>query len=184
MTQLSVSQWRYTCSPGYYSITTAPLTLTCSIYTGITSTPPACNSCGSTYYCLGAMHRARCPAGTWADASALNLQMANCSGLCLPGYYCPVGSTNNAPFKCGTVDKYCPAGSGAPIVIAASDNSRYTGPVDAPVDLREYAIPCPPLRQCSAGVLLPPVVVDYLPDTGIWKVEASILEDKTNISES
>ena len=53
-----------------------------------------------------------CPAGKYGSETGLTT--ATCSGECSAGYYCPAGSINNRANECGSVDKYCPAGSGAP----------------------------------------------------------------------
>lgn len=178
--QVNTNTWQYSCAAGYYATATAPASLVCSTSSGFTTTPPACYGCGASFYCLGGMSRTACPAGTWASPAAINLQTSTCSGLCLAGYYCPAGSTNNAPFKCGSIDKYCPTGSGAPITILASDNTKYTGPLSVQVDVREQAIACPAYRKCAGGVLFPAVVVDYLPGNGVWGSDATIMEDKNN----
>jgi hypothetical protein len=32
----------------------------------------------------------------------------NCTGVCLPGYYCPEGSISSSEIMCGEPNRYCP----------------------------------------------------------------------------
>ena len=48
---------------------------------------------------------------------------SKCAGPCPPGSFCPRGSLKPRP--CGSEDRYCPAGSSAPIL---ADAGAYTTP--------------------------------------------------------
>ena len=63
-------------------------------------------------YCVNGVKN-ECPAGTYGSIEGLTT--SECSGLCEAGYYCLAGSTNATANDCGSVDKYCPEGSGSPI---------------------------------------------------------------------
>lgn len=71
-------------------------------------------------YCLGDGTARSCPGGTFGSSEGLST--ANCSGLCLGGYYCPPGSISPTEYPCTHMqpsDKhasyYCPEGSHVPI---------------------------------------------------------------------
>ena len=67
--------------------------------------------CPAGSYCSGG-EKTLCPAGHFGETTGLST--ADCSGSCPAGYYCPEGSVSGTTNKCGSVDKYCPAGSSAP----------------------------------------------------------------------
>lgn len=75
-----------------------------------------------------------CPAGRFGARSALTT--AECSGECsVPGFYCPVGSLSPYQRVCGGDDRYCEAGTFAPVLV---QRGFYTG------DYQDES--CPPGR--------------------------------------
>jgi hypothetical protein len=65
-------------------------------------------------------------------------------------YYCDGGSATPTQHACGGVDKYCPRGSGAPIIALAGEFTM--GPTNA---TRNATAPCPSGFYCLGGVKLP-----------------------------
>ena len=111
-----------------------------------------------------------CPGGTFGSASGLSTPA--CSGQCLPGFYCPPGSTSATQFPCGAITLYCPAGAAAPLTCA---NGSYTGPLAsgiypaAPAANRYTCSVCPPNRLCDPGIMYP--AVDFsatCPDSSLF----------------
>jgi len=70
------------------------------------------HQCELGTYCTDGV-RHRCPGGRYGDVFGLNT--SDCSGLCLPGYYCPLQSHIKTQNECGGVHVYCPEGSPEPI---------------------------------------------------------------------
>lgn len=61
--------------------------------------------CEPRYYCSGGIKK-MCKAGAYG--SEYGLTNETCSGLCSPGFYCPVGSLSATEIPCGEPGKYCP----------------------------------------------------------------------------
>jgi hypothetical protein len=63
-------------------------------------------------YCVNGV-RKPCPGGTFGATTGLS--NANCSGICLEGWFCPDGSDVARAYPCGNAPtKFCPAGSSRP----------------------------------------------------------------------
>jgi len=77
--------------------------------------------CPVGYYCPGDGRRLPCPSGRFGEIEGQSSSM--CSGLCTPGYYCPLGSYSHTQFKCGGANLYCPKGSSIPTRV---DKGFYT----------------------------------------------------------
>ena len=105
--------------------------------------------CPAGSYCSGG-EKTLCPAGHFGETTGLST--ADCSGSCPAGYYCPEGSVSGTTNKCGSVDKYCPAGSSAPSSVS---EGYYSGPEDADVDVRSESTICPIGYYCTGGVKRP-----------------------------
>ena len=105
--------------------------------------------CPAGSYCSGG-EKTLCPAGHFGETTGLST--ADCSGSCPAGYYCPEGSVSGTTNKCGSVDKYCPAGSSAPTDVS---EGYYSGPEDADVDVRSESTICPIGYYCTGGVKRP-----------------------------
>ncbi|KAL3656443.1 hypothetical protein V7S43_018668 [Phytophthora oleae] len=56
--------------------------------------------------------RSPCPAGYYGDGSLET--RPTCSGVCSPGFYCPLASTNSSAHVCGDPNVFCPSGSAVP----------------------------------------------------------------------
>ncbi|CBK23508.2 uncharacterized protein [Blastocystis hominis] len=97
-------------------------------------------------YCVNGVKN-ECPAGTYGSIEGLTT--SECSGLCEAGYYCPPGSTNATANDCGSVDKYCPEGSGSPIDVS---EGYYSGPESSNESNRSEQTICPIGSYCSNGV--------------------------------
>ena len=56
--------------------------------------------CRRCYFCryLQSVEPILCPAGTFGATAGL--KSSNCSGLCLPGHYCPAGATSGTQIAC------------------------------------------------------------------------------------
>jgi hypothetical protein len=82
-------------------------------------------TCPAGHYCLegstGPEAAVECPGGVFGDVRGL--RDAKCAGPCPPGSFCPRGSLKPRP--CGSEDRYCPAGSSAPVL---ADAGAYTTP--------------------------------------------------------
>ena len=57
-----------------------------------------------------------CDAGHWGGEFGLNI--STCSGLCAPGFYCPLGSISPTEIMCGEPNKYCPGGDYKPTQVS------------------------------------------------------------------
>ncbi|GMH70190.1 hypothetical protein TL16_g05345 [Triparma laevis f. inornata] len=66
------------------------------------------------YYAMDGVEY-KCPAGRYGHVKGLSNEQ--CSGVCAQGYYCPAKSTSPFQKICGGSDRYCPSGSGAPILV-------------------------------------------------------------------
>ena len=84
------------------------------------------HQCELGTYCVSGV-RHRCPAGRYGVTWGLNT--SHCSGLCAPGYYCPLQSHLSTQHECGGVHVYCPEGS--PLPIEASPG-YYTASTNVP----------------------------------------------------
>ena len=94
---------RLSVSAGYYS---TPDTAPESLRVGQTI-------CNPGHFCEGGVQQP-CSAGRYGPGTGIATE---CSLLCREGYYCPAGSVTDAPNECGSVDKYCPTGSGVPLAV-------------------------------------------------------------------
>jgi hypothetical protein len=63
--------------------------------------------CEPGRYCVDGS-RILCDRGHWGGVYGLTA--GNCSGLCRPGYYCPLGSASSQEIQCGDSNRYCPTG--------------------------------------------------------------------------
>jgi hypothetical protein len=88
-----------------------------------------------------------CFAGRFGNTSALI--SGNCTAICPAGHFCPPASTSGGANSCGSIALYCPAGSAAPLVVAAG---RYSTPESADPVLRWSTSACPPGQWCVGGV--------------------------------
>jgi hypothetical protein len=81
---------------------------------------------------------------------------SNCSGICTPGYICPVGSSRSTQEVCGGTHVYCPLGSSLPTLVSVgyfttggtNESTRYNQticPVGHYCD-QGQVIECPPGR--------------------------------------
>ncbi|KAG7377735.1 hypothetical protein PHYPSEUDO_011080 [Phytophthora pseudosyringae] len=67
--------------------------------------------CERGYFCNDGV-RSPCPAGSYGDG---NLETrSTCSGVCSPGFYCPLASWNSTARACGDANVFCPSGSAVP----------------------------------------------------------------------
>jgi hypothetical protein len=71
------------------------------------------HQCELGTYCVNGV-RHKCAAGRYG--AVFGLSHMNCSGLCAPGYYCPLQSHIRTEKECGGVDLYCPEGSPKPLI--------------------------------------------------------------------
>lgn len=67
--------------------------------------------CERGYYCSSGV-RYPCPGGRFG--SSVMETIADCTGSCAPGFYCPLSSTNSTARLCGDANVYCPVGSAVP----------------------------------------------------------------------
>ena len=100
--------------------------------------------CPAGSYCSGGVKHL-CAAGKYGSEEGLS--SADCSGVCPAGYFCPAGSVSGT--ECGSVDKYCPAGSSAPLPVG---EGSYSLPEDGPEATRSDKALCPAGSYCSGGV--------------------------------
>ena len=77
--------------------------------------------CPVGFYCPGDGRRLPCPSGRFGEIEGQSSPY--CSGLCTPGYYCPLGSYSHTQYKCGGANLYCPKGSSIPTRV---DKGFYT----------------------------------------------------------
>jgi len=63
-------------------------------------------------FCVGGVSYL-CPGGTFGGQVGLSNE--RCSGECLPGYFCPSGSSSNMQHKCGNATVFCPPASAYPL---------------------------------------------------------------------
>eukprot|EP00607_Mallomonas_marina_P001427 CAMPEP_0182423108 /NCGR_PEP_ID=MMETSP1167-20130531/8991_1 /TAXON_ID=2988 /ORGANISM="Mallomonas Sp, Strain CCMP3275" /LENGTH=888 /DNA_ID=CAMNT_0024601775 /DNA_START=434 /DNA_END=3097 /DNA_ORIENTATION=+ len=88
--------------PGYYSAG------------GNESTRHLQRKCPPGSYCVNG-RRLLCPPGVFGGE--FGLMLANCSGLCAEGHYCPEGSARETEVQCGDPSRYCPGGGGEPLSV-------------------------------------------------------------------
>ena len=101
--------------------------------------------CPVGYYCVGG-EKFECASGYFGNSTGLTT--SQCSGMCKDGYYCESGSTRDDQHECGSVDKYCPAGSETPLVVP---DGYYSGPEDASETTRSEKTICPAGYYCVGG---------------------------------
>ena len=70
--------------------------------------------CEYGHYCKNG-EKIKCPAGKFG--AELGLASSDCSGECLAGYYCPIGSVSGNQHPCGSPSVYCPSGSIEPVSV-------------------------------------------------------------------
>lgn len=83
--------------------------------------------CEPGYYCANGL-RFKCPAGFYGSVEQET--RPQCAGLCMAGYYCPLGSTSPYQNPCGGFDRYCPTGSSLPLLVTDgyyTNEDDYTG---------------------------------------------------------
>jgi hypothetical protein len=93
--------------------------------------------CGIGHYCQGGLRQA-CPSGSYGNERGET--RSDCSGACDAGFFCGEGSTSPSQNACGSVDKYCEAGSSAPIDVPSG---YYSIPEDGSPLYRTGILPCP-----------------------------------------
>ncbi|GMF24118.1 unnamed protein product [Phytophthora lilii] len=67
--------------------------------------------CERGYFCKNGV-RSPCPAGYYGNG--ILETRPTCSGVCSPGYYCPLASRNSTTNECGDASVFCPSGSSVP----------------------------------------------------------------------
>ena len=129
-TAANANSANFSCTDGAYKVKDPPYT-SCSGF----------RLCDLGYYCDSSHIRKPCPLGTFGNT--IGLMNASCSGLCSPGWYCPMGSKTALSLVCGNVSKYCPIGIGYPL---ASMEGQYTVGADGTdagdVTMRVGVLPC------------------------------------------
>lgn len=95
-------------SPGYYTISSVDDERPGS---STETTRSAQVQCKPGHYCADG-RRSPCPPGTFGNS--FGLSSSQCSGLCAPGFYCPLASTISTAVPCGSSTVFCPAGSALP----------------------------------------------------------------------
>jgi hypothetical protein len=171
VTMLTLSSCSGSCSAGYYcpagSISAtafacgnntvycpagaaAPLNVGVGNYSvGVSaSTRDSQSVCAAGSYCSGGVSTS-CPSGVYGNTSGLS--SAACSGLCLAGYYCPLGTNQPTTLPCGNVSVFCPTGSSTPAWVGVGNMS--VGGVD--VTRQQAQAVCPAGSYCIAGARLP-----------------------------
>eukprot|EP01038_Epipyxis_sp_PR26KG_P010959 gene10959-14719_t len=107
--------------------------------------------CEPGFYCRNGIKRV-CDAGFWGGE--FGQIQSNCSGLCSPGYYCPLGSISSREVMCGDPNRFCAGGNSKPSTVnpgyysTGGNESVRTSQVIAPIG--HYAI-SGLLYTCSAG---------------------------------
>ena len=127
----------FQCPPGTYGATTGLDSSACS------------GLCHSGYYCPeGTIYPSNlCPRGRYGGEGEHNSQ---CRGPCQAGYYCKAGAIVRTEFECGSVEKYCPEGSGEPLL--ALPGFYTTGNT---TNTRESQAECEVGHYCAGGVKHP-----------------------------
>ena len=105
----------------------------------------AISICPLGSYCLSGV-RSLCPAGFFGDSYGLSSM--NCSGLCLHGYLCPLGTVSPRSHDCGNSSVYCPTGSYVPTPVSPG---YYSGPIYVDPRNRFQQWICPVGHYCSDG---------------------------------
>ncbi|KAG5188061.1 hypothetical protein JKP88DRAFT_276023 [Tribonema minus] len=121
--------------------------------------------CEPGFYCVGGVRRVAmgvqgrlgmrvfegvrypCPAGRYGNRQGET--SPQCSGSCDPGFYCPPASATSTAEPCGSTDRYCPAGSAAPVAVAAG----YFTVEDATAAVRSAQAVCPRGHWCPGDGL-------------------------------
>jgi len=133
----------------------APTPVSRGYYT-VTDTLPAVRwrqtICEKGWFCREG-ERFPCPPGRYGDTQGLYSEQ--CSGLCAPGYYCPVHSVNRTQVECGHVGVYCPIGSHKPTPVP--EGYYTTGGMEMVVGQRENTTRtwfelCEPGHYCTGGI--------------------------------
>lgn len=109
--------------------------------------------CPPGYYCLTDGLAYACPPGRYGAASGLTA--SSCSGSCQAGHYCEEASIVATSALCGSEDRFCREGSGAPEVARDGyytiDGEGAEGAYLGTVDTRSWERKCEPGYYCLAG---------------------------------
>ena len=70
--------------------------------------------CQPPFYCENGFS-IPCAAGTYGNTTGLS--SSQCSGLCLPGFFCPEGSISPTERACGNATFFCPMGAREPSTV-------------------------------------------------------------------
>ena len=124
---------KHDCYEGAYRHKTAPWREGC----------PGFRLCEHGYYCAS-LTKKKCPGGVYANSEGL--QTVQCSGICPPGYFCPIGTISPVSNKCGE-GNFCPAGSTYPTLIPEG----YVGK-GADVETFDSIDMCPVGSYCQHGI--------------------------------
>lgn len=112
--------------------------------------------CSPGHYCISG-RKEPCPGGTYGNQTEATDD--RCDGLCLPGYYCPPGSTSNTEFVCGGRHVYCPMGSAFPRPVSPgyyTYNSSSTSVDEYLFDVTmSWQRKCEVGFYCQGGVMYP-----------------------------
>jgi hypothetical protein len=127
---------------GYYSV---DYTSTIGV---MNTTRSAERKCEPGSFCMNG-GRFLCDRGHWGGVYGLTA--GNCSGLCRPGYYCPLGSASSEEVQCGDSNRYCPTGSFAPLPVALGYYS--IGDINSIESTRSTVVLAPVGFYALAGVL-------------------------------
>jgi len=87
----------------------------CVVSGGKNTTRAAERKCEPGFFCQQGV-KLPCSPGTWGGEYGLSI--SSCSGICAPGYYCPLGSIAATEKFCGDPSKYCPDGSAVPLSVS------------------------------------------------------------------
>jgi hypothetical protein len=114
--------------------------------------------CEPGYYCQSGLRRA-CKPGTFG--SVYRASDPDCSGLCKPGYFCPIASSRENQMPCGAAHLICPIGSPTPTIVPAG----YYSNEDSREELRSY------MKVCDPGYYCPGDGRRYLCPNGTYAAE-------------
>ena len=121
--------------------------------------------CPSGYYCRNG-EKIPCAAGSYGSKKYLTEE--RCEGKCLPGYFCPLGSTHNRQHECGGRNVFCPEGAKSPKSVSTgfySYNSSLVEGVDVDTGMTmSWQKECEVGYYCTEGKkhACPPGTYGYL----------------------